>query len=90
MYVPLTNAEIREMLTSEMHGPPPAQTMSRVFASLAALAELRTVAEKVLKDCYPCGGTGRLLPDFDFSMEGGQCGACRELRQELKRGEDEA
>lgn len=85
MYMPLSNSEIHEMLASEMHGPPPAQTMSRVFVSLAELEELRAAAEKQLKNCYPCAGTGRLSADFDFTGEGGVCGSCIELRKALRK-----
>lgn len=81
MFTSLTNREIRKMLGAELHGPLPKETMSRVFASLAELTELRDATEKMLKNCYPCSGTGKLSADFDFTGEGQECGACRELRQ---------
>lgn len=86
IFTPLTNREIRDMLGSTLHGPLPKETMSRVFASLAELTVLRDATEKALKNCYPCAGTGKLLADFDFTGEGQQCVACRELRQAWRPG----
>jgi hypothetical protein len=84
MYKPLSNVEIRELLSATLHGSLPKETQSRVFASLAELSELRAATEKMLKHCYPCNGTGRLSADFDFAGEGKACGACYELRQAFK------
>ena len=96
MYKPLSNVEIRELLSATLHGSLPKETQSRVFASLAELSELRAATEKMLKHCYPCNGTGRLsaerLRDFFLAQdeavrmffEGKACGACYELRQAFK------
>lgn len=81
LYKPLTNAEIKELLSATLRGPLPMQTMSRVFATLAATAELREAAEEMLKNCYPCAGTGKLCSDFDFDSEDGACGSCYKLRE---------
>lgn len=41
---PLTDDEINDLLTVTLHGPLPAPTMSRVFATLAEVPELRAAA----------------------------------------------
>ncbi len=44
---PLTNDEIKDLLTSTLHGPLHKDTMNRVFASLVALMSAREVIKKL-------------------------------------------
>lgn len=43
---PLTDDEIRELLSATLHGPLPTATMHRVFATLADVPRLRVVETK--------------------------------------------
>jgi hypothetical protein len=75
----LTNMEITELVHAGPSAPLP--PTGRVLAALSELLDLRAAVQEMLKNCYPCNGTGKLGPDFDFSGEGAACGACHRLRR---------
>lgn len=46
----LTNEEIRELLTSTLHGPLPKATMQKIFTTLALVPGLRMAVERLERE----------------------------------------
>lgn len=46
-HAPLADDEIRDLLSATLHGPLPVATMSRVFATIAQVPEMRAAVREL-------------------------------------------